>query len=41
MGQAFTRRLLDAKYSIVGFDVDENKCAEFERLGGEPVELGG
>ena len=38
MGQAFTRRLLDAKYSIVGFDVDENKCAEFERLGGEPVD---
>ena len=38
MGTTFTRRLLDAGFQVVGFDVDADRRAELKKLGGEPVE---
>jgi 3-hydroxyisobutyrate dehydrogenase-like beta-hydroxyacid dehydrogenase len=37
MGSALTRRLLDGGFSVVGFDVDPEKCLALKKLGGEPV----
>jgi putative dehydrogenase len=37
MGTALARRLLDAGYRVVGFDVDPARRDEFARMGGEPV----
>ena len=31
------RRLLDAKYDVVGFDIDPARAARFASLGGRPV----
>jgi len=38
MGTALTKRLIDAGYSVIGFDIDPGKRAEFKKLGGEPVD---
>jgi 3-hydroxyisobutyrate dehydrogenase len=38
MGSALARRLLDAGFKVVGFDVDAGKRAELQKLGGEPVD---
>ena len=38
MGTALSRRLIDAGYAVIGFDVDAGKRAEFKKMGGEPVE---
>ncbi len=41
MGTALARRLLDAGYPVVGFDVAAARRDELRRMGGEPVELDG
>lgn len=38
MGTALARRLIDAGFSVIGFDVDAVRRAELARLGGEPVD---
>ncbi len=38
MGTALARRLLDAGYGVVGFDIDPARRADFAGMGGEPVE---
>lgn len=38
MGTALTRRLLDAGYQVIGFDVADAKREEFRGLGGTPVD---
>ena len=38
MGTALARRLLDAGYGVVGFDVDAARREELARMGGEPVD---
>ncbi len=38
MGSALSKRLLDAGFSVVGFDVDADKRAALAKLGGTPVE---
>jgi 3-hydroxyisobutyrate dehydrogenase len=38
MGTAFTRRLLDAGFKVVGFDVAPTRREELRKLGGEPVD---
>lgn len=37
MGTALARRLIDAGYKVVGFDVDAARREELARMGGEPV----
>jgi len=37
MGSAFARRLLDAGYKVVGFDLAPARREELRKLGGEPV----
>jgi len=38
MGTTIARRLLDAGFGVVGFDLDAEKRAELKTMGGEPVE---
>lgn len=38
MGTALARRLLDAGYRVVGFDVDPARRAAFAAMGGEPAD---
>ncbi len=38
MGTALARRLLDAGYRIIGFDIEPARREELKRMGGEPVE---
>ncbi len=37
MGSALARRLLEAGFPVVGFDIDEQTCEGFAKLGGEPA----
>src|SRR5271163_2596361 len=37
VGESLARRLLDAKYAVVGFDIDPARAARFASLGGRPV----
>jgi len=37
VGESLARRLLDAKYDVVGFDVDPARARKFESYGGQPV----
>jgi 3-hydroxyisobutyrate dehydrogenase-like beta-hydroxyacid dehydrogenase len=38
MGTVLARRLLDAGYRVIGFDIAEGRGEELGRMGGEPVE---
>lgn len=38
MGSALSKRLLDAGFTVVGFDVDAAKRSALAKLGGEPME---
>lgn len=38
LGSSFARRLLDAGFQVVGFDIDAGRRAELAKFGGEPVE---
>ena len=38
MGTALARRLLDAKYQVIGFDIDPARRDALRAMGGEPVE---
>ena len=38
MGEAFTHRLLTAKFEVVGFDIDRGKGAKLTAMGGRAVE---
>ena len=38
MGSSLSKRLLEAGFKVVGFDVDESKRAALAAMGGEPVE---
>ncbi len=38
MGTALARRLLDAGYQVVGFDVEAARRGELARMGGDPVD---
>jgi 3-hydroxyisobutyrate dehydrogenase-like beta-hydroxyacid dehydrogenase len=37
VGESLARRLLDAPYEVVGFDIDPARAARFESYGGRPV----
>ena len=37
MGEVFARRLRDADFEVVGFDIDPKKTARLETLGGRPA----
>src|SRR5277367_1120875 len=37
VGESLARRLRDAKYAVVGFDIDPARAARFASLGGRPV----
>jgi len=37
VGTAMTESLLTRQFEIVGFDIDSERCAEFEKLGGKPA----
>lgn len=37
VGESLARRLLDATYEVVGFDIDPARTARFETYGGRPV----
>lgn len=37
MGSSLSKRLLEAGFNVVGFDVDAGKRAELKKLGGEPA----
>ncbi len=38
LGSSFARRLLDAGFQVVGFDIDPSRRAELAKLGGEPLD---
>lgn len=37
MGTALARRLIDAGFSVIGYDVAQGRCDELRRMGGEAV----
>lgn len=37
VGEALARRLIDARYSVVGYDIDPARGQRFENYGGRPV----
>src|SRR5215467_10946094 len=37
MGTALSARLIDARISVIGFDVDPGRCAAFADIGGKPA----
>jgi len=37
VGESLARRLLDARYEVIGFDIDPARAARVESLGGRPV----
>jgi 3-hydroxyisobutyrate dehydrogenase-like beta-hydroxyacid dehydrogenase len=37
VGESLARRLLDAGYTVVGFDIDPARAARFKSYGGQPV----
>jgi 3-hydroxyisobutyrate dehydrogenase-like beta-hydroxyacid dehydrogenase len=37
VGESLARRLIDAKFTVVGFDIDPARASRFESYGGRPV----
>ena len=38
MGEVYARRLIDAGFSVTGFDIDPARCARMADIGGRPVQ---
>src|SRR6187551_1219597 len=38
MGEVYARRLIDAGFSVTGFDIDSARCARMAEIGGRPVQ---
>lgn len=37
MGEVFSRRLLDAGFAVIGYDIDPARCARLDEIGGKAV----
>jgi 3-hydroxyisobutyrate dehydrogenase-like beta-hydroxyacid dehydrogenase len=37
MGEVFSRRLLDAGFSVIGYDLDPARCARLDEIGGKSI----
>jgi 3-hydroxyisobutyrate dehydrogenase-like beta-hydroxyacid dehydrogenase len=38
MGEVYAQRLLDAKFPVIGFDIDRTRCERLTEIGGKPAQ---